>query len=159
MTMSMRQVSSIEEWAAFAEEVDEPEAVAVGQLADEVRARFGVNKHVLVGLRGEVESYEPSCDCCGVEIECFLLIECGEHRKRFNTWDGLRLGSYFDWLDEPRRQAEQAAAEKARREAAKAVMDAQIDGLVDALESLDPEGVLPEAEWAEAFDARFGGRS
>jgi hypothetical protein len=154
---SMREVSSFEEWVSFVAEADDPAAAGVGAFADEIRTRFGANKHVAVHLREEMDFEAGSCDCC-THLYTVLVIECGDDVKcldvPFDNY-GNTHELYLSWLDEPRRQAEQAAATKARREAA----EAQIDGLVGALEAVDPEGVLSEDEWAEAFDARFGGGS
>lgn len=148
--MSEQTVESFEEWAAYADETDEPRARAVGVLADEVRARVGANKHVPVWLSEEIEQDGRGCSCC-TEYYKMLVVECGDEAARLNInfdedADEVRE-TYLDWLDEPRRRAEREAAQRARREAAQAQERRVVDSLTSALTAVEAEGYRNDGEW------------
>ncbi|MFF4026921.1 hypothetical protein ACFYY5_29135 [Nocardia elegans] len=155
-----KTVASLDEWTAYAEDTDEPIAHAVGELADQIRERFGVNKHVPVILREEVEYYHPSCDCCATEIDECLRIECGDQWATVPVYDGSPGHYYRNWLDEPRRRAEEEAAKQARKvqQAANdvAFTNAVVGHFMAATEAVEAEGYANDGEWHDQLMRHLG---
>ncbi|MET8430083.1 hypothetical protein [Nocardia sp. NPDC004860] len=150
--MIEKTVSSIDEWFAYADCRFGPKADAIGQLAEQIRELFGANKHTLATLSEEYGDHN--------RLE--LVIECGGHEKRFDL-DDFETSDYFDWLDEPRRQAEaqarRAAELKAATEAAEARDQAQIDSIVGALDAIEAEGYRSDRDWHDKLMDRLGVRN
>lgn len=145
-----KTVASIAEWVALVETEDEPQARAVGVLADEIRERFGANKHVPVYLREEVERDSRGCDCCSDDYWVTLVIECGDQWTRLGS-DPDDVVDYFrDWLDLPRRQAE--------REAARARVRAQEEAVVAGIVSVFDRTIVDTSapDWHDQLMAQLG---
>jgi hypothetical protein len=152
-----RTAASLDEWAAYAGETDEPVAHAVGELADQIRERFGESKHVPVILTEAYDSDDGACECCTHYAE-YLVIECGEHIEQI---DRANLTASFQyWLDAPRRRAEHEAAEKAKREQQAAndrVFTGRIvDAFTGAMEAVEAEGYRDAGEWHDKLMTRLG---
>ncbi|MEV4127054.1 hypothetical protein [Nocardia sp. NPDC049707] len=153
-------MSSLDEWQAFADNEDEPRAQLIGDLADQIRARFGANKHAAVWLTEETEWDRPGCDCCGDDADVHIVIDCGHDQARIRSgWDdpAERLAV---WLDEPRRQAEQAAA-KAAEQAVHRERSAEFDQTVlrpiaDAMQQVEAEGYGNDQEWHDKLMNKLG---
>ncbi|MFE3052284.1 hypothetical protein [Nocardia sp. NPDC059239] len=147
--MIEKTVSTIDEWLDYADYRFGPKADAIGQLAEQIRARFGANKHAAVTL------YEARADPSGIE----LVIDCSGHEKSFLLAD-FEPSDYAEWLDEPRRWAEaerrRAAELKAAAEAAEARDQAQIDAITGALAAVEAEGYRNDRDWHDKLMDRLG---
>ncbi|MFE7744462.1 hypothetical protein [Nocardia sp. NPDC057455] len=158
--MTVQTVSTFDEWANYAAQTDEPRAQAVGELADQIRGRFGANKHVPVWLSEEVESYSRGCDCCSDEIDAYTVIECGEDEARIRCgWDDGEQ-NFVDWLEEPRRQAEREAAKRAKAEQQKvnaaAFQTHVVQPITDAMQQAEADGYASAGEWHDNVMDRLG---
>jgi hypothetical protein len=155
ISAGVRVVSSLDEWAAYADETDEPVAHAVGELADQIRERFGESKHVPVILTEAYDSDDGACECCTHYAE-YLVIECGEHVEQI---DRANLTASFQyWLDEPRRRAAREAAAAASREHEQKVADFLTASIVGALDAVEAEGYSSDGEWHDQLMRRLGVR-
>ncbi|MFE2994174.1 hypothetical protein ACFXG4_04070 [Nocardia sp. NPDC059246] len=147
--MTEKIVETFDEWVAYADCRFGPKADAIGQLAEQIRERFGANKHALATLSEEYGDYN--------HLE--VVIECGGHEKRF-ILDDFETSDYFDWLDEPRRRAEaakrRAAEQEAARQRAEAGERAQIDAIVGALAAVEAEGYRSDRQWHDKLMDRLG---
>ncbi|MFD6400735.1 hypothetical protein [Nocardia sp. NPDC060249] len=142
------------EWVDYAEKRANPRAEAYGVLAQEIRTRFGANKHAAVWLSEESDG----CECCGYTHE--WVIECGEHRSTIDIDDGYELSDYVDWLAEPQRRAKARAEAEARAAEAKAQADAAINaytsGIIAALNAVEAEGYTSDQDWHDKLMVRLG---
>src|SRR5690606_33003005 len=104
------------------------------------------NKHVPIWLTEEVETIGCGDGCCN-DSWSWLVIEAGEHRVRLSDEED----KYRYWLDEPRRQAEREAAERARVEQQMVNNDAFNTGVItpilDALQQVEADGYANDGEW------------
>ncbi|MGY1946676.1 hypothetical protein [Nocardia asiatica] len=157
--MTVRTVATFDEWASYAAQTDEPRAQAVGELADQIRGRFGANKHVPVLLSGEVE-YTGCADGCCNDTYRWFNVECGDHSKQLEySYTDARI-RYADWLDEPRRQAEREAAERAKAEQQKvnaaAFQTGVVQPITDAMQQAEADGYTSAGEWHDQVMDRLG---
>jgi hypothetical protein len=158
-SMTDHTVSSIEEWSAWADSQDEPRAQLVGDLADQIRARFGANKHAAVWL-SQGEEYNGCADGCCNDSYRWLGIECGDHMKRLDFSYADVWGRLADWFDEPRRQAERAAAKAAKEQAQRensAVFDQTVlRPVADAIQQVEAEGYRDDQDWHDKLMSKLG---
>ncbi|MBF6326479.1 hypothetical protein IU451_28685 [Nocardia cyriacigeorgica] len=148
--VTVKTVASIAEWAALVETEDEPWARAVGVLADEIRERFGANKHVSVLLRQEGQWLSSGCDCCGDDYWQTLVIECGDEQARLHGDPDDVAAEYRDWLDLPRRQAEREAA----RARVRAEEEAVVAGIVSVFDRTIVDTSAPD--WHDQLMTQLG---
>lgn len=148
-----KTVTSLGEWVAYANETDEPVAHAVGELADQIRERFGANKHTAVILTEAYDSDDGACDCC-IHFTEYLVIECGDHIEQIDRAD--LADSFQYWLDAPRRRAEREAAAAASREHEQKVADYLTVSLVGALDAVEAEGYETPGDWHDQLMRRLG---
>jgi hypothetical protein len=153
------KVSTIAEWVEYSAEEDEPRAEAIGELADEVRARFGVGRHSRVDLSCEVEWEYSSCDCCA-DSEVWWVIECGEEKRRISTGYGEAVDGYRAWLDEPRRIREREEAKAARDLECKrndeAFTGRIVGAFTTAVADVEATGYSDTGEWHDLMMDRLG---
>ncbi|MFE5290419.1 hypothetical protein ACFRAQ_36195 [Nocardia sp. NPDC056611] len=147
--MTEKTVSIFDEWLAFADCRISPQADAIGQLAEQIRARFGAGKHARATFCEEYGDYN--------RLE--LVIGCGGDEKRFDL-DDFERSDYFDWLDEPRRRAEAAKLRAVEKEVARLRAEvgerAQIDSIVGALDAVEAEGYSCDHDWHDKVMNRLG---
>jgi hypothetical protein len=128
-----------------------------GELADRVRERFGATDEPVYFVEYQEES--GGCHTC-YSIDNYLRVECGNRTRDFSAYEGLPLNSLLDWFDEPRRQAEREATERARRaqQAANdhAFTSTIVDGIAGAIGELEAEGYSSDQEWHDKLMTRLG---
>lgn len=156
-----KTVTSIAEWDAYAAHRDEPRAHLVGDLADQLREVWGVNKHVPVVMYEEDWGRDDLwCSCCessGTD----LIIECDGHRLPFDASPYRRDPDELPrWLEESRRRIEKIAADEARaaarREQSELVDRAQLTTIAGALDAVEAEGYEDDADWHDKLMGRLG---
>ncbi|MGW5519046.1 hypothetical protein [Nocardia africana] len=149
----LKTVASLDEWTTYADDTDEPIAHAIGELADQIRERFGADKHTPVILTEAFDSDDGACDCCTHFTE-YLVIECGDHIEQIDRRDLAESFQY--WLDAPRRRAEQEAAAKAYQERQEAEARAIAAAIHAAAEAVEAEGYRDDQEWHDKFMRHLG---
>lgn len=154
-------VGSIAEWHEFVQEYDEPAADAVGELADAVRARFGVNKHVPVLFRVMEPDSSPHCSCCDNEPDdAVWVIEAGDCQARLPLdWGGAledMRWAFASWLDEPRRNAEATAKRLADEAWARACEKQTTDRVFAVMQEVEGEGHRSDRDWHDSLMRKLG---